>query len=166
MGEAVIRVTSRIYHKGTSTKEVYTDRAVLSADSWFTYAARVEWAVLLLSGVKDYTTGSRFKAWRPSIPGTDGSDRSLHYVDTYPYQLNEKALAFDIIEPDPEERNVWIARAWLESGFTAADRRRIYAALKQLAVARHWHEPRPIRYDPYGSGERVHVLETGNLPGW
>lgn len=157
MDDAVIRVTSRIYHKGLR-RDRYINRARISEDYFRDYPERVEWAVRILSGVDDYTTGSRFKAWRPSWPGTDGSDRGLHYVDCYPYELDSNALRFDVIEPDLEQRDeVWITRAWLESGFTAADRRRIYAALKQLAVARHWKD------EGFGT---LHVLETGNLPGW
>jgi hypothetical protein len=161
MEDAVIRVTSRIYHKG-EPRERYINRARIAEEYWFDYADRVEWAVLILSGVKDYATASKFTAWRPSMPDTDGSDRSLHYVATYPYQLDWKALEFDIIEPDADRSNVWIGRAWLESGFTAADRRRIYAALKQITVARHWHDFQPVNRE-HG---KLHVLETGNLPGW
>lgn len=161
MDDAVIRFTSRIYHKG-KRQDRYINRARISEEYWFGYPDRIEWAVLLLSGVKDYGPGSKFTAWRPSLPGTDGSDRSLHYVGAYPYQLDWKALEFDIIEPDPERGDVWIGRAWLESGFTAAERRRVYAALKQLAVARHWHDFQPASRE-HG---KLHVLETGDLPGW
>lgn len=161
MDDAVIRVTSGIYNKGQRQTR-YINRALISDEHFFGYADRVEWAVLILSGVKDYETASKFTAWRPSMPGTDGSDRNLHYVEAFPYQLDWKALEFDIIEPDPQRSTVWISRAWLESGFTVADRRRVYAALKQLAVARHWHDLNPVSRE-HGS---LHVLETGDLPGW
>lgn len=161
MDDAVIRVTSRIYHRG-QPQERYIDRARISEEYWYDYPERVEWAVRLLSGEKDYTTGYKFKAWRPSLPGTDGSDRNLHYIDAREYQLDWKKLEFDIIEPDREHSDVWITRAWLESGFTAADRRRIYAALKQIAVARHWHSGYSLR----NGLSRIEVLETGKLPGW
>lgn len=161
MDDAVIRVTSGIYSKGERHTR-YINRARISDEYFFDYADRIEWAVLLLAGEKDHKTASTFTAWRPSMPGTDGSDRNLHYVDTCPYQLDWKALEFDIIEPDPERSQVWISRAWLESGFTAADRRRVYAALKQLAVARHWHDFQPSDRER----GKLHILETGDLPGW
>lgn len=161
MDDAVIRVTSGIYSKGGRHTR-YINRARISDEYFFNYADRIEWAVLILSGEKDYETGSTFTAWRPSMPGTDGSDRGVHYVDTYPWYLDRTALEFDIIEPDRERSNVWISRAWLESGFTAADRRRVYAALKHLAVSRQWHKFQHTR-DDIG---KLHVLETGELPGW
>lgn len=163
MDEAVIRVTSQIYYKG-QRRERYIHRVTCGDHHWFdTYAKRVEWAVLVLSGVNDYTTEGQFTAWRPSMPGTDGSDRGLHYVDADPWDLHRTALGFNIVEPDPERPDeVWIKRARLESGFTAADRRRIYAALKQLAVARHWHE---FQHSNTELG-KLQVLETGDLPGW
>lgn len=162
MDDAVIRFTSRTYYKG-QRRERYINRARISEEYWFDYHQRVEWAVLVLSGERDYMTGSKFTAWRPSLPGTDGSDRGLHYIDVYEYQMDWKALEFDVVEPDREwPHEVWITRAWLESGFTAAERRRVYAALKQLAVARQWHNARSMR-DGLG---KLDVLETGNLPGW
>lgn len=161
MDDAVIRVTSGIYSKGERHTR-YINRARISDEYFFNYADRIEWAVLILSGEKDYETGSKFTAWRPAMPGTDGSDRNLHYVDTCPWHLDRTALEFDIIEPNRERGDVWISRAWLESGFTAADRRRIYAALKQLAVARGWHEFQHTR-DHIG---KLQILETGELPGW
>lgn len=165
--DKVIRFTSRIYHKGKPTGEVYTDRTALSQDYWFPDGDGVEWAVLVLSGHRDYTTGTTFTARWPSIPGTVGSAQRLDYIDARRYELDDEALKRHVIAPDPDASGeVWITRARLEGGFIAAERRRIYAALKQIAIARDWHEPHPSAPHRFGSGQRLHVLETGELPGW
>lgn len=165
--DKVIRFTSRVYSRGEPTGEVYTDRTALSQDGWFADSDGVEWAVRLLSGVDNYQSGTKFTARWPSLPGTVGSAQRLDYIDAHRHQLDDEALKRHVIAPDPDASGeVWITRARLEGGFIAAERRRIYAALKQIAIARDWHESHPSAPHRFGSGHRLHVLETGDLPGW
>jgi hypothetical protein len=192
--ERVIRMTVRAYYGG---KQEQSDTyRLLMSDGWNTWrpfdeSEAVHWAVKTLSG-HSRNPGSRspdFEAFRPSRPGTDGSPRDLHYVDvdsidieeSSPYDQGTFTLRQEMSHADDL---VWIKRAWLETGFTAAERRKIYAALRRIRVAKEWfwHEDDPwldslmafssgdpTGLDPIdtsGVGKSLDILESGQLPGW
>jgi hypothetical protein len=189
VADRVIRVTERMYYKG---KQEHADTYRLSmGDGWSTWRPFDEsqaavWAVKFLSGHSPNPgyRGQKFTAWRPSRPGTDGSPKNLHYVDVKSHNIQESHPYDQGTFTPTDHDDVWIKRAWLESGFTTGERRQIYAALRHLAAAREWwcHDPDPwltslMQFgkgdpagiepiDTTGVGSCLELLRTGLVPGW